>query len=132
MYLHTSLQYKLLQFQSEISVKVGVLPFIWDPHAKKYKNNTKAFRFSVCTTICLYTFQYLLVFWNIFRHMYLHKNLPITGKLFYSSIWLIIFALQQLLLFSLYYRCDEFINLLNTLKLHNQHIAGILCPTNIP
>ncbi len=124
MYIHTSLQYKLIQLQSNISTKLGVLPFIWDPNSKKYKNDAKSFRFSLCTTVCLFTIQYLFALWNILYHVLLYKSLPITGQLFYSSIWLIIFALQQLQLFALYYKCDDFITLLNTLKFHSHYIAG--------
>ncbi len=126
MYLHTNLQYTLIKLQFDISVKLGVLPFIWDAKSKKYKNDTKAFKFSILTNISLYTIQYLFVMWNIMRHVILYRNLPITGKLFYSSLWLIIFTLQQLLLYMLYFKCDEFITLLNTLKFYSDRIAGVV------
>lgn len=52
------------------------------------------------------------------------QNFSITGELFYSSIWLILFTIQQLQLFMLYFKCDDFITLLNTLKFHSEHTAG--------
>jgi hypothetical protein len=127
MYLHTNLQYKLIKFQSDISVQLGVLPFIWDPVTKKYKNDPKAFSWFVCTTISLYTFQYLFVLENILHHVIIHRSLPISGELFYSSIWMVLFTLQQMFLYLLYFKCDEFITLLNTFKFYTDYIAGKIC-----
>lgn len=126
MYCHTSLQYRLIQFQSNISSKLGILPFIWNSHSKKYLNSEKAFIFFILTTICLCPLQYMIVVWNILYHIFRFKTLPITGELYYSCIWLIIFALQQVVLSLFYFKCNEFVTMLNTIKFHCNHVAGTL------
>lgn len=123
MYLHTNLQYKLLEIQSQISYYLGVFPFIWDPSTKKYIANEKAHnRFILTSLIC--TVQYIFMICTFLRLQFFSDELLKLQDLYISLIFLFALTLVHWDFYVFYFTKWELIELLNVVKCHTTHIAG--------
>lgn len=126
MYLHTNLQYKLLEIQSKISSILGIFPFTFHPPTKKYILNEKARKHFILTSlVCLS--QYIFVIFQLLKLLFScadeNKRLQ---NLYITLIYIITLTLLCWDLYLFYFKEPEFIQLLNVIKSHTTYIAGRL------